>query len=233
MGPLFRKSLCFILALILIPTQFGVAQQTGTSAPLPPQITSAKTIFISNAGGSDLFNAFTEGPNRAYSHVYAALQQWHHYQIVSSPSEADLIFEIRAEAPSTEVTDTNGVSSPVFSPQLRLRILEAKTNALLWTLTSNIRAVGRQKTRDKDFDKAVVILVNQVRQLTGEQLSPTELKAIRSSTRMSTATKVFIGAAVAGSVAILVLLIYHATHQNPSKLPTIPTCTTPPFCPVT
>lgn len=232
MGPLFRKSLCRILALILVPTPFGLAQQTGISAPIPPQITTAKTIFISNAGGSDFFNAFTEGPNRAYSHVYTALQQWNHYQIVASPSEADLIFEIRAEAPST-VTDTNGTSSSVYDPQLRLRILDPKTNAVLWTMTSHVRAAGLQKTRDKDFDKAVAILVDQVRQLTGEQLTPVEVKAIRSNTRASTTFKVLVGVGIAAFVASAVYIIYAVTHRNTQKLPTIPPCINPPFCPVT
>jgi hypothetical protein len=218
------------LALLLASTPLIRAQQSTTAAPIPPQITSAHTIFISNGGGSDYFSSYTDGPNRAYNQVYASLQQWNHYQLVDSPQNADLVFEIRATA---ALIDAGGVhSAAVYNPQLVLRILDPKTNAVLWTITSNVRPAARQKTRDKQFDDAVANLVNQTRQLTGEQLTAAQQKAIRSSYHSSTAAKVVFGVAIAGAVVGTVLIVHAATtHKNPT-LPTIPPCPDPPFCPV-
>ena len=169
-----RKLLCCTLALLLASTPLTRAQQTSTSAPVPPQITSAHSIFIANGGGTNYFNAFTGGPDRGYSQLYAALQQWNRYQIADSPSQADLIFEIHAIAPAVNTGGTDG--SYVYNPQLILRILDPKTNALLWTTTSNVKAAGTQSSRDKGFDESVAVLVDRVRQLTGEQLNTTQVK---------------------------------------------------------
>jgi hypothetical protein len=72
-----HKLLCFALALLLASTPLTPAQQNSTVAPpVPPQISSAQSIFIANGGGTNFFNAFSGGPDRGYSQLYAALQQW-------------------------------------------------------------------------------------------------------------------------------------------------------------
>jgi hypothetical protein len=224
-----RKLLCCTLALLLASTPLTRAQQTSTATPVPPQITSAHSIFISNGGGTNYFNAFTGGPDRGYSQVYAALQQWNRYQLVDSPSQADLLFEIHAIAPAIS-TGTDG--SIGYNPQLILRILDPKTNALLWTTTANVKAGGGQSSRDKGFDESVAVLVDRVRQLTGEQLNPTQAKAIRSNNQMPTSTKILIGVGIGAAVGVAILGIYKVTHMNTPTLPTIPPCPDPPFCPV-
>lgn len=96
MNSQLRKLLCFALAMVLALTSVLRAQQTTPApAPIPPQITSARTIFISNGGGPSYFDLFTGGADRGYNSFYAALQTWNRYQFVSTPSQADLIFEIR------------------------------------------------------------------------------------------------------------------------------------------
>jgi hypothetical protein len=225
-----RKLLCFTLALFLASTPLIRAQQTSTATPVPPQITSAHSIFISNGGGINYFNAFTGGPDRGYSQLYAALQQWNRYQIVDSPSQADLIFEIHAVAPAVDTGGTDG--SIVYNPQLILRILDPKTNALLWTTIANVKAAGGQKSRDKGFDESVAVLVDRVRHLTGEQLNPAQAKAIRSNNQMPTSTKILIGVGVGAAVGVAIFGIYKVTHRNTPTLPTIPPCPDPPFCPI-
>jgi hypothetical protein len=226
-----RKLLCFTLALLLASTPLTRAQQTSIAvpAPVPPQITSAHTIFISNGGGTNYFNAFTGGADRGYSQIFAALQQWNRYQIVDSPSQADLIFEIHAVAPALNTGGVDG--SIVYNPQLILRILDPKTNALLWTTTANVKAAGSQNSRDKGFDQSVAVLVDRVRQLTGEQLNPTQVNAIRSNNQMPTSEKVLIGVGVGAFVGVAIFGIYKVTHRNTPTLPTIPACLNPPFCP--
>ena len=190
-----HKLLCFPLALLLASTPLTGAQQTSITgpAPIPPQITSAHSIFIANGGGTNYFNAFTGGADRGYSQLFSTLQQWNRYQIVDSPSQADLIFEIHAVAPLVSLGGDDG--SVGYNPQLILRILDPKTNALLWTTTSNVKAAGSQSSRDKGFDESVVVLVDRVRQLTGEQLNQAQLKAIRPNTEWPRSTKILLGIA--------------------------------------
>ena len=226
-----RKLLCFTLALLLASTPLTRAQQTSTSvsAPVPPQITSAHSIFISNGGGTNYFNAFTGGADRGYSQIFAALQQWNRYRIVDSPSQADLIFEIHAVAPAVNTGGVDG--SIVYNPQLILRILEPKTNVLLWTTTANVKAAGGQNSRDKGFDESVAVLVDRVRQLNGEQLNATQVRAIRSNNQMPTSAKILIGVGIGAAVGLAIFGIYTVTHRNTPTLPTIPSCPNPPFCP--
>jgi hypothetical protein len=216
-----RKLSCFTLALLLAFTPLTRAQQTSTSAlaPIPAQINSAHTVFVSKG----------TGPDRAYSQLYVGLQQWNRYQLVDSPSQADLIFEIHTIDP---VISTGTDGSIVYNPQLILRILDSKTNALLWTTTANIKAAGDQKSRDKGFDESVAVLVDRVRQLTGEQLNPAQVKAVRSNNQMPRSTKILIGVGIGAVVGLTAFGVYKVTHRNTPTLPTIPPCPDPPFCPV-
>jgi len=232
MRPRMRTCVGCILALLLAATPLAQAQQSSSAAPplVPPQIISAHTIFVSNGGGSNYFDAFTGGPNRGYSQLYAALQQWGRYQLVDSPSQADLIFEIRSVAPAVDVSGPQ--DSIAYNPQLILRILDPKTNAVLWTTTANVRAAGFQASRDKGFDQSVAVLVDRVRQLTGEPLNTAQIKAIHANSSMSRSTKILIGLSVAAAAGFAGFVIAKIANRSTPTLPTIPPCPDPPFCPV-
>jgi hypothetical protein len=231
MNVTLHKLLCFPLALLLASTPLIRAQQTSITAPapIPPQITSAHTIFIANGGGTNYFNAFTGGADRGYNQLFTTLQQWNRYQIVDSPSQGDLIFEIHAVAAVVSVAGDDG--SVGYNPQLILRILDPKTNALLWTTTSNVKAAGRQSSRDKGFDESVDVLVDHVRQLTGEQLNQAQLKAVRSNTEWPRSTKILLGVGIGAAVGLTIFGVYKVTHLTTPSLPTVPACPDPPFCP--
>jgi hypothetical protein len=236
MNTLFRKSLCFTLALVLVSTPIIHAQQTSpstpaTTAPIPSQIAAAHTVFLSNGGGPNYYNIFSGGTDRGYNTFYAAIQRWNRYQFVDSPSQADLIFEIRSIAPAVDVSAPHGTGSVAYNPELILRILDPRTNAILWTTTANVVAFGRQKTRDREFDQSVGVLVDKLAQLTGEQLNAAQLKAIQSNSKTSsTAAKVLFGVGIAAGAGILALGLYSITHRNQPTLPTVPSCTNPAFC---
>jgi hypothetical protein len=226
-----RKLLCFTLALLLASTPLTQAQQTNAATQLvPPQIISAHTIFIANGGGTNYFNAFSGGPDRGYSQLFLVLHQWNRYQIVDSPSQADLIFEIHAIAPAVSAGGAD--PSVGYNPQLILRILDPKTNALLWTTTANVKAAGGQSSHDKGFDESVTALVDRVRQVTGEQLSTAQIKAIRSNNQMPTSTKILIGVGIGAAVGLTIFGLYKVTHRDTPTLLTLPSCPDPPFCPV-
>jgi len=208
-----NKSLCFTLCLCLAGTPVLQAQQPSPpAAPIPPQILSAHSVFISNGGGSNYFSMFTGGPDRAYNSLYNDLRQSSQYQLVSSPSQADLVFEIRAIAPSVNNGDV-----VAYNPQLILSIQDPQTKAILWTTSANVRALGTQKRRDQGFDQSMAVLVDKLAQVTGQPLTNEQIKAVRDNSRMSTAAKVFIVVGIAAFVGLTTYGIYRVTH--PPALP--------------
>jgi hypothetical protein len=78
------------------------AAQTQTKqippAPIPTQISTAKRVFVANGGGDDSGiseSFFNRDVDRAYNQFYAAMKSAGRYELVGSPAEADLLFEIR------------------------------------------------------------------------------------------------------------------------------------------
>lgn len=216
----FRTSLCLLLSGLLVLTPTLAAQQSDSGpAPVPPQVLHAHKVFIANGGGSNYFHAFSGGPNRAYSTFYKLIRQTGHYQLVSSPSQADLIFEIRAIAPAVSNED----SGVAYNPQVILTIRDPQSNAMLWTERANIRSFGTKRRRDRQFDQSVAVLVDELAQVTGQPLTTEQTRAISNNSRMPTATKVFIVSSIAAAVGMTAWGIHRAA--NPPKLtpPPIPT----------
>lgn len=151
------------LAASLLLATAALAQQIppGATGPVPAAIVSARTIFISN-GGSDsgLFpSPFSGDQDRPYNQFYKALQADSHYQLVSDPSQSDLVLELRLLAPygPSNPNKAQGASDP--EPQFRLEIYDRRTHYVLWTLTQSIRWAILQKTHDHNFDDALTELV--------------------------------------------------------------------------
>lgn len=146
------------------------AQQAGAiaAAPVPPQLLKAKTVFISNAGAdSGLFpHPFSGDPDRAYNGFYADVVSWGRYQLVASPGEADLVFEVQLTAPNgpANANKQKGASDPL--PMFRLVIYDRPTHYVLWALTESIEPATLQKTHDHNFDEALSNLVLDMGRLT-------------------------------------------------------------------
>ncbi len=148
----------------------------GQPAPVPAQILAAKNVFISNGGVdpislqvlrqvgdvSDPFNLF-----------YAAMKRWNRFDLVSAPSEADLVFEVRFV---TELANCKQASDIRFWPeplpdleaQLEVRILDAKTHFTLWTVDAPVAFPRPKANWSKSLDQGVVLLVEGVKGLAGE-----------------------------------------------------------------
>jgi hypothetical protein len=129
---------------------------------------NAKKVFLSNAGAdSGLFpHPFTGDPDRAHNEFYAGVVSWGRYELVTSPAEADLVFEIRLMAPNgpANANKQKGASDPL--PMLRLVIYDRPTHYVLWALTESIAPAALQKTHDHNFDEAVANLVLDAGRLT-------------------------------------------------------------------
>jgi hypothetical protein len=137
-------------------------------APVPQLLLSAKKVFVSNAGAdSGLFpHPFTGDPDRAYNQFYANVVSWGRYQLVASPAEADLVFELQLTAPNgpANADKQKGASDPL--PMFRLVIYDRPTHYVLWALTESIEPAALQKTHDHNFDEALATLVLDAGRLT-------------------------------------------------------------------
>ena len=170
-----RYLLAFVFASF---ASLAFAQQIpaySEAGPVPPAITHAKNIFVSN-GGSDAglfperlpFNRgdlssqpFTGDVGRPYTQFYAALQATKEYTLVSDPNQADIVLELRLTAPygPSNPDRQNGASDPL--PQFRLVAYDVRSHYILWTFTESIEPAILQKTHDKNFDKALASLLTQ------------------------------------------------------------------------
>jgi hypothetical protein len=148
----------FITTLLFASGLEAQQAKEAASAPIPKQILSAKKVFISNAGAErnewgDL--TFTGGPDRPYNQFYTAIETSGKYELVLAPADADLVFEI----------GLIGVRRAVLYDELKLVLRDPKTNTILWSFVEHASAVGRQKSRDGAFDRAIGVLVDDLRKL--------------------------------------------------------------------
>ncbi len=152
-----------VVILGFIPLLSAQQSKIPAPAPVPVQIAAAHKVFISNGGGESFEavfgeTAFNGGPDRAYNQFYAAMKDWGRYEIVSCPSDADLVLEV-----SWALTDT-GLKLPVLG-QLRVMVIDPRTQVTLWTLTQYVHGAMLLGNRDKNFDQAMTTVVNRVKVL--------------------------------------------------------------------
>ena len=84
---------------------------------------------------------------------------WGHYEIVASPADADLIFEIRFVLAPMNNTTTRDF-------EFRTVILDPKTQIVLWAFSESVpQSANKTKSRQL-FDQAMLTLANDVKQLT-------------------------------------------------------------------
>jgi hypothetical protein len=140
-------------------------------APVPTQIAAAHTIFLVNNGADANFPISAED---AYNEIYAALQEWGHFQLVSSPDQADLVFQLRDIAPITGVNGDRAGVYAINSPAFQLAIKDPKTNVTLWTLNSPVQIAGRRAARAHWLNIAITNLVSRVKVLANQPLDETE-----------------------------------------------------------
>jgi hypothetical protein len=146
-----------------------LAQSPATTAPIPQQVLTARKVFVSNAGevrdpNGDL--DFKGGPDRAYDQFYAAIQTWGKYELAPAPTDADLVLEIRVDrVPGS------------FYQQLHLAIVDPKTHTILWTFVEHASPSGRQKKSDAAFDRAMGLIVGDLKKLITQSSSAGEVPA--------------------------------------------------------
>ena len=111
---------------------------------------------------------FSGNTDRAYNQLFAALKANGPFELVSDPSDADLVFELQLLAPTgpANADKQKGASEPV--PEFRLTIYDRKSHYILWTLSESIRVALLQKTHDRNFDEALSKLLFDLQELAGK-----------------------------------------------------------------
>ena len=152
---------CFVLNMSAI----GLAQSPNKdNAPIPNQIFDAKKVFISNAAADA--NVITTlrrmgQPGLPYDRFYSEMKAWGRYELVSTPADADLVFEIRFSAP---ITDFNGQLTS-YAPQYDLSIVDVKTHFTLWSLAAPVQEAFRKATLAKNLDEGMAALMSDLKKL--------------------------------------------------------------------
>lgn len=133
--------------------------------PIPAEIGSAKSVFISNTAPdgmpSEILVRFGE-PNRPYDQLYAAMKKWGRYELADSPENADLVLEIHF----TRSYVTGGLGE---GAEFYLSILDAKTHFVLWTLVEPVEGAVRRVSWEKNIDGSVDRLVNDLKVIEAPQ----------------------------------------------------------------
>ena len=158
-----QNTAVFFLALAVLAVHASAQTVPAPPAPVPPQIVVAKRAFISNAGidaqSLDTFKRAGE-PDQPYNEFYAAAKSWGRYDLVSSPADADLIFQIRFTAPLFGCGNINS-----YAPQLAVTILDAKTHFVLWSLSAPVQGAYKKDTWEKNFAKGIASIMDDLKKL--------------------------------------------------------------------
>ncbi|HEX4067010.1 MAG TPA: hypothetical protein VHZ09_13395 [Acidobacteriaceae bacterium] len=158
------KTLAVLFLALLVPLgALASKRKLPPPAPLPSQVTQAKTVFLTNGGGSELaFDAF-----------YQAFKQWGKYEIVGSPDKADLVITLqywveKNGSRTVPVTNTYTGQTTYYShenvdPQLKMTVLDAKTKEELWSTIDHRRLARRESNREKETVNSAARLVDELK----------------------------------------------------------------------
>jgi hypothetical protein len=155
------RSVGLLVSLAVLLTQTAVAMPASNGAgvgavqvpqdapppPAPSDVLNAKRIFVENTGSS----------SEMYTRFIAALNAWGRYTVVSSSTQADLIFELRDEP-------------------LSVVMVQPSSKVVLSTVSASY--VPPERDQDKEETLAVQNLVSAIKQFLGTPLSAQETTQI-------------------------------------------------------
>jgi hypothetical protein len=194
------------------PQQTTPLPDPSLAAPIPSQIATAHTVFLSNLGADANFPI---DPNQAYTAIYNGLQNWGQYQLVSTPEEADLIFQLHDLSTYTTYVGNHGSTYTINNPSFMLTIVDAKSNVTLWTISSPVYLAGSKSTLARWESIAETNVVSRVKVVAGQSLSTTESADLISAPKgHAKATIIIVSAVVAGVAVGGPLLIHHLYEDS-------------------
>lgn len=159
------------MAILLSVAAVSEAQKTNAmpAAPIPSQILTAKKVFIANAGGDESrFDAegFSGGPDRLYNEFYAGVKSWGRYELVGTPGEADLVFEIHLSRTELDRRSLKSAGADAeYDAKFRLTVRDIKTQTILWGITEHAEPAILQSNRDKNFGNALYWILFELKKI--------------------------------------------------------------------
>ena len=95
------------------------------------------------------------------------MKKWGRYEVVGAPGEADLVLQLSFSAPISDC-----VKSTSYQPQLTLLIFDTQTHFRLWTFTEPVQGAFLKSTWDKNVEKGIGSLIEDLMQLVAEHAVP-------------------------------------------------------------
>ena len=129
-------------ALLLAVAPMLSAQ--ATPSHIPAQITSARTVFLSNNLGAPLADT-----DKIFNEIYAAVQQQARFTIVTDPQDADLLLQFSL------VNRGNAVSGVLQT--ITLQIIDRKTQVILWSVSDSGQTKAIYGSEDRNLNKYDVV----------------------------------------------------------------------------
>ena len=156
-----RSAQTFVVLLIFagiitfIPTASAQSQQSKSSfvAPVPPILQTAKTVFISDGGADpDILDRLSSNPpNLPFNQFYALMQEWGRFQIVTSPSDADLVLEVSvAQFP----VNCTGASGTCGQNKVQVSIYDAKSKFRIRSIVESAQSAVTSENFVKNMNTA-------------------------------------------------------------------------------
>ena len=152
MPRLLIRYAALLISVFTLTSITAFSQSTSSAAtpaaPIPAQIINGKNVFISNLiAENGAFVPVTE--HRSYDAFYAAIKNGGQYHLVSTPEEADLVFQLRTGREGVELT-----------------IIDPHSNIALWAIRdvpkSNLHSIS---DAEKSIQAATVALALDLQEL--------------------------------------------------------------------
>jgi hypothetical protein len=184
----FRQEICIVKkslilgALLLALSSIASANKKKVvpEAPVPDFIVKAHNIFVTNGGGNQL----------AFDEFYSQVKTWERYHLVGSPSEAEVIMELKYfvidqgphvwSSTNSYTGQTQVHSTEMTDPQLQVNIYDAKTKDLLWSVTDHRRLARLEKNREKESINSADRLAAGLRERVEASPSPSPARVTTS-----------------------------------------------------
>jgi hypothetical protein len=128
-----------------------------SAAPMPTQLLAAKKLFFANGADNDPdITKYTNGADGLDNQFYADVKALGRYELVASPSDADIVLELRIE-----YAYLRNFTYPKFKAEVR----DPKTNVLLWTFTEPVNGALLAKTGRRNVAQSVSKLTDDLKKM--------------------------------------------------------------------
>jgi hypothetical protein len=183
MMPKSANHMLFLFILLVALTPSFAQEPTPSSAPekkspvfVPPSVRlkEAKSVFLKNAGGSEIpFNVIEGG-----------IEGWGRYVLAESPEKADLIVEVTSPSEESGVSVTSKTTTGDGPPQqsttstrelgtgpIKLVVYDARNHVPLWSASEQPKGAFKQKNREDKLVEAAQKLVHAFRERVEPQVA--------------------------------------------------------------